>query len=75
MAQMVGFEQVKTEDWSDAVSPFWLEVIRSALNPTNFSALLRTGWSTVQGAWAMRYMRQGYRRGFIRFGVVQGIKH
>ncbi|MEO1712782.1 MAG: class I SAM-dependent methyltransferase [Bacteroidota bacterium] len=74
MAQTVGFEQVKTEDWSDAVSPFWLEVIRSALSPSNFSALLRTGWSTVQGAWAMRYMRQGYRRGFIRFGVVQGIK-
>lgn len=74
MAEQAGFAAVQTDDWSDAVSPFWLEVIRSALQIRNFSALLQTGWSTVQGAWAMRYMRQGYRRGFIRFGVVQGKK-
>jgi len=36
--------------------------------------LLKSDWSTLKGAWAMRYMTQGYRQGTIKFGVIQGQK-
>lgn len=73
-AETAGFQQVLTADWTDAVAPFWGAVIRSALNPRNWPGLLQAGPGTLSGAWAMRYMRQGYRRGIIRFGVLRGVK-
>lgn len=74
LARQVGFEQVKAADWSDAVAPFWKAVIRSAFSTKGISGLLRSGWSTFKGAWAMRYMTKGYRQGTIKFGLVQGKK-
>jgi tocopherol O-methyltransferase len=74
LAGKAGFKQVITEDWSQAVAPFWGAVIRSALEIRNLSLLLQTGWATIQGAWAMRYMNRGYQRGLIRFGVLQAEK-
>lgn len=73
-AKQAGFEQVVTDDWSDAVAPFWKAVIRSALTRRSFSGLLKAGLPTIKGAWAMRYMMQGYRRSLIRFGLLQGQK-
>ena len=74
LARKAGFQQVRSADWSDAVAPFWQAVIRSALDWRNAALLLRTHWSTIRGAWAMRYMRRGYRDGLIRFAVLQGRK-
>jgi len=74
LARRAGFQQVRSDDWSDAVAPFWQAVIRSALDWRNATRLLRTNWSTIRGAWAMRYMRSGYREGLIRFAVLQGRK-
>ncbi len=74
LARQAGFEQVETGDWSAAVAPFWQAVIYSALDWRNAALLLRTHWSTIRGAWAMRYMRRGYREGLIRFAVLQGRK-
>jgi tocopherol O-methyltransferase len=68
------YEDVKTGDWSDEVAPFWNEVIKSALEINNVKKLLLTGWGTIKGAWAMRYMRQGYRSGLIRYITVTGRK-
>ncbi|MEO1435557.1 MAG: class I SAM-dependent methyltransferase [Bacteroidota bacterium] len=73
-ATQAGFTNIETADWSDAVAPFWGEVIRSALEWKNLKLLLRTGPSTLAGAWAMRYMRKGYQQGLIRFVVVKGQK-
>lgn len=72
LSRRAGFQNVRTDDWSDAVAPFWKEVIFSALELRNFSLLLRSSWSTIEGAWAMRYMSRGYRLGLIRFAVLQG---
>ena len=66
--------QVRTADWSDAVAPFWREVIQSALHPKVLWGILNAGWSTVKGALALRLMSAGYRRGLIRFGVLCGTK-
>ena len=69
-----GLEGVQTDDWSAAVEPFWGAVTRSGLDPRNWPGLLRSGVGTVQGAWAMRYMRRGFATGAIQYGVVGGVK-
>lgn len=65
-----GFVNIRTEDWSQAVEPFWGAVIRSGLDPRNWPGLMRSGVGTIKGAWAMRYMRRGFATGAIRYGVL-----
>ncbi len=69
-----GFKNVLGEDWSVQVAPFWKAVINSAINRKSVIGLLRAGWPTIRGAFAMRFMVQGYRKGLIRFAVFQGQK-
>jgi tocopherol O-methyltransferase len=73
-ARSVGFAEVQTDDWSDAVAPFWDAVIKSGLDPRNWPGLLRSGIGTIRGAWAMRYMKKGFASGAIRYGVVSARK-
>lgn len=74
IATTLPLKNIRTTDWSEAVAPFWGEVIRSSLNPKVIWGILNAGWGTLQGALAMRYMSQGYRRGVVRFGVLCGTK-
>ncbi|MCB0581482.1 MAG: class I SAM-dependent methyltransferase [Phaeodactylibacter sp.] len=74
MAGASGFGQVRTADWTNAVAPFWGAVMRSAFQWRSVKGLLKAGWPTLKGAWAMRYMIKGYKLGLIRFGVLQGQK-
>jgi tocopherol O-methyltransferase len=74
LAQNAGFVNIKSADWSPAVAPFWGAVINSALSVKSIIGLMRSGWGTIKGAWAMLYMQQGYRMGLIKFGVLQGQK-
>lgn len=74
LAEQAGFQNVVTDDWSNAVAPFWGAVIRSALGIRNFSLLMQTSWSTIKGAWAMRYMSNGYKKGLIRYAVLKAVK-
>ena len=73
-AETAGFTDVKSVDWSRAVEPFWHAVIKTALRWRSIGGLLRAGWPTIKGAWAMRYMQLGFRRGLIEFAVVKGRK-
>jgi len=50
LAKRMGLEDVRTEDWSDYVAPFWPAVMASALVPRNFFRMLRSGWTTIKGA-------------------------
>ena len=74
LANAAGFQNVQTADWSDEVAPFWNEVIKSAFEIRNLRLLLATGMETIKGAWAMRYMRQGYRQDLIRYVIVRATK-
>ena len=74
IATQLPLKNIRTTDWSDAVAPFWGEVIRSSLNPKVIWGILQAGWGTLQGALAMRYMSQGYREGVVRFGLLCGTK-
>lgn len=69
-ARRAGLSEIRTDDWSQAVEPFWGAVIRSGLDPRNWPGLIRSGMGTIQGAWAMKYMRQGFASGAIRYGVL-----
>jgi len=73
-ARAAGFNSVQSADWSASVAPFWKAVIGSALRWRSIGPLLRAGWPTIKGAWAMRYMTKGYRLGLIEFAVLQGQK-
>ncbi|HIK12684.1 MAG TPA: methyltransferase domain-containing protein [Oscillatoriaceae cyanobacterium M33_DOE_052] len=74
IARAVGFLNLHTADWSDAVAPFWDDVIRSAFSPAAIFGLLRAGLPTIKGALAMGLMKNGYRRGLIRYGVLWATK-
>ena len=69
-ANASGLTAVRTDDWSAAVEPFWGAVIRSGLDPRNWPGLVRSGMGTIKGAWAMKYMRQGFASGAIQYGVL-----
>ena len=69
-ATEAGLAKVETADWSRAVEPFWGAVIRSGLDPRNWPGLVRSGMGTIRGAWAMKYMRQGFASGAIQYGVL-----
>jgi len=73
-AKTAGFVNLKTDDWSAAVEPFWGAVISSGLDPRNWPGLIKAGSSTIKGAWAMKYMKEGFRTGAIRYGVLRGTK-
>lgn len=71
LAGRVGYVDVRTADWSDAVAPFWSAVIRSAVSWESLKRLLAAGRETVMGAYAMRYMQEGFHSGLVRFGVLR----
>ncbi len=69
-----GWKNIKCDDWSMAVAPFWDVVIDSAISPKAIIGLFRAGWQTIQGALSLNLMRQGYSRGLIRFGLICATK-
>ncbi|NJO20633.1 MAG: methyltransferase domain-containing protein, partial [Spirulinaceae cyanobacterium RM2_2_10] len=69
-----GFVQLRADDWSTAVAPFWDEVIRSALDPRTWPGILQAGPDTLRGAIALWLMRQGYASGLVRFGLLTARK-
>ena len=74
IAHSVGFEGIRTHDWSSAVAPFWDEVIVSAMNRDAILDLLGCGWKTIVAALSLPLMSQGYRRGLIRYGLLSASK-
>ena len=73
-AQEAGFQNLKTDNWSAGIAPFWGAVIKESLKPKNWPGLLRSGPGTLKGAWAMRYMQKGFREGTIRYGMLTATK-
>ncbi len=73
-AQQTGFKNIKTEDWTDEVAPFWKAVIKSAFSWKSVTGLLKAGAPALKGAWTMRYMTEGYKRGLLKFALLQGEK-
>ncbi|MFM1843659.1 MAG: hypothetical protein RLZZ490_2402, partial [Cyanobacteriota bacterium] len=69
-----GFDQIKTEDWSLAVAPFWSQVITSVFEPQALLGLVKTGPKIINAALSLRLMQWGYERGLVRFGLLTAVK-
>jgi len=65
-----GVKDIKTEDWSYVIAPFWKAVIKSSLNLKSVVGLFKSGFSTIRGAYAMFLMLKGYKMGLIKFGLI-----
>ncbi|XP_012840918.1 PREDICTED: tocopherol O-methyltransferase, chloroplastic isoform X2 [Erythranthe guttata] len=70
LLQSHSLEDIKSEDWSQYVAPFWPAVIKSALTWKGITSLLSSGWKTIRGALAMPLMIQGYKKGLIKFAII-----
>ncbi|WP_013320171.1 methyltransferase domain-containing protein [Gloeothece verrucosa] len=69
-----GFKNLRSDDWSSAVAPFWNVVITSAITPKAIIGLLGAGWQTIQGALSLNLMSKGFERGLIRYGLISATK-
>lgn len=65
-----GAKDIKRDDWSYIIAPFWKAVIKSSLNLKSVIGLLKSGFSTVRGAYAMLLMLRGFNVGLIKFGLI-----
>lgn len=65
-----GAVDIKREDWSYIIAPFWKAVIKSSLNLKSVIGLLNSGFSTIRGAYAMLLMLKGFNSGVIKFGLI-----
>ncbi|MBD1910545.1 MULTISPECIES: methyltransferase domain-containing protein [unclassified Leptolyngbya] len=74
IAQSTGFQNLRTEDWSTAVAPFWDVVIDSAFTPAALVGLVQAGWTTVRAALSLGLMQRGYQTGLVRFGLLTGTR-
>lgn len=70
IAKGLSLEGIRTTDWTEKITPFWGAVIRSALKPKGWWALIRGGWRTFRGALVMPLMKLGYGIGTIKFGLL-----
>ena len=70
IAKECGFQNIKSDDWSTAVAPFWDVVIDSAIAPQAIAGLFQAGWQTIQGALSLNLMSRGYARGLVRCGLI-----
>ena len=58
-----GAVDIKREDWSYIIAPFWKAVIKSSLNLRSVFGILKSGFSTQRGAYAMLLMLRGFDKG------------
>ncbi len=74
LARQLPLEQLRLDDWTVAVAPFWRDVLASAFRPRALQGLLSSSWDTLRGAAAVPLMMAGYDRGLIRYGLFTGTK-
>ncbi len=74
IVEQCGFKNLRTDDWSTAVEPFWDVVIDSAITPQAIIGLFKAGWKTIEAAMSLNLMSSGYRSGLIRFGLIAATK-
>jgi len=74
LATSMGLEDVRQDDWSQFIAPFWPAVFFSSLVPRNFFRLLRTGKTTIKGAIATLWMLRGFKKNVVKFALITGRK-
>jgi tocopherol O-methyltransferase len=69
-----GLKDIKTEDWSLEVRPFWRAVIKTALTWRGVLGLFKSGPETLRGALVMPLMTKGLKDGTIAFNLLTCVK-
>ena len=70
-AEACGLTDVKAEDWTKRVLPFWKSLILRALHPLVLPHVL-SDWTTLKGALASRHVLMAQKKGLVRFVVLVG---
>ncbi|XP_024973796.1 probable tocopherol O-methyltransferase, chloroplastic [Cynara cardunculus var. scolymus] len=70
LLESLSLEDIKAEDWSENVAPFWPAVIKSALTWNGLTSLLQSGWKTIKGALVMPLMIEGFKKDVIKFSII-----
>ncbi|MEL7085906.1 MAG: methyltransferase domain-containing protein [Cyanobacteria bacterium P01_A01_bin.3] len=74
IARSLPLKDIRIDDWSEQVAPFWDIVIDSAKDLSVLPKLLGSGWGTVRAALALPLMSRGYASGLVRFGLLAAVK-
>ena len=74
IARSLPLKDIRIDDWSERVAPFWDIVIDSAKDLSVLPKLLGSGWGTVRAALALPLMSRGYASGLVRFGLLAAVK-
>ena len=69
-----GLKDIRTEDWSLEVRPFWRAVIKTALTWRGILGLFKSGPETLRGALVMPLMTKGLKDGTIAFNLLTCVK-
>eukprot|EP00199_Chlamydomonas_sp_CCMP681_P001931 CAMPEP_0119108118 /NCGR_PEP_ID=MMETSP1180-20130426/13477_1 /TAXON_ID=3052 ORGANISM="Chlamydomonas cf sp, Strain CCMP681" /NCGR_SAMPLE_ID=MMETSP1180 /ASSEMBLY_ACC=CAM_ASM_000741 /LENGTH=352 /DNA_ID=CAMNT_0007093701 /DNA_START=21 /DNA_END=1079 /DNA_ORIENTATION=- len=69
-----GMVNIRNDDWSEEVTPFWGAVIKTALSGKGLTGLFTAGWTTIKGALVMPLMAQGFSMGTISFVAITAEK-
>ncbi|KAL7590785.1 probable tocopherol O-methyltransferase, chloroplastic [Lactuca sativa] len=70
LLESISLQDIKAEDWSGNVAPFWPAVIKTALSWKGITSLLRSGWKTIRGAMVMPSMIEGFKKDVIKFSII-----
>lgn len=70
-----GLSGIQTADWTCAVSPFWGDVLRSALQWEAIKGLVEGGWPLIRAALAIRWMLFGFHRNVFVVGALSATKN
>ena len=74
LAKDAGLVDIRTEDWSEEVKPFWKGVIKTALTLKGVMGLIKAGPATLRGALVMPLMQTGLATGTIKFNLITARK-
>ncbi|KAI5055561.1 hypothetical protein GOP47_0029082 [Adiantum capillus-veneris] len=74
LAQTMGLQDIRSADWTENITLFWPAVIASAFSLKGMIGLLKSGWTTLKGAFAMMSMVKGYKSGLIKFALITAHK-
>jgi len=66
----LGIQDVRIDDWTEDVAPFWAAVLQSAFTAKGLRGLMSVGPTTWMGSLAIPIMSLGYRTGLIKFNLI-----
>ena len=74
LAKEMGLEDIRYDDWSQFITPFWPAVFRSGLQPKTIWRVLFSGFTLLKATIATLWMWRGFNKGIAKFVIVTARK-